>query len=284
MWIYLNGKMVLEAEAKVSVLDQGFLYGDGLFETFRAYSGKIFALPLHLNRLAVSAKKIHIAIPSPPLLAKRLNETLERNRLKDAILRLTLTRGQSFSGLRPDLCGAPTLVITARPFTGYDALYAKGASATLSAYRRVSSRVGEPCMKTLNFMDNILARLEAQRAEVFEALFLNSEGFLAEGSISNLFWIKNGQVQTPTLTTPILNGITREILIVESKKQGIQVEEGLFPLEDLLNADEAFLTNTAFEVMPLTAVDGKNIGAGQPGAMTQHCHEIFSDAVKSMKT
>lgn len=283
MWVYLIDKLVPEAEAKVSVFDQGFLYGDGLFETFRAYSGKIFALSLHLDRLAAAAKRIHIPIPPLPQLAKQLEETLRRNDLNDAILRLTLTRGLSISGLRPDLCETPTLVITARPFTGYDDLYAIGVSVTISTIRRVSSLVGEPCMKSLNFMDNVLARLEAHRAEVFETLFLNSEGFLAEGSISNLFWIKNGEVKTPALTTPILNGITREVLISEIKKQAIPIEEGLFPLADLLNADEAFLTNTAFEVMPLIAVEGKKVGSGQPGEMTNRCRQIFIQAVKTIK-
>lgn len=281
MWVFLNDCFVPESEARVSVFDHGFLYGDGLFETFRVYSGKIFALRQHLDRLSLSANALQLNIPGRDILKKRLYETLERNQLRnpfnDALIRLTVTRGPGGKGFYPGRCTTGTLVITVRAFEGYAGLERKGADAVMVSTCRVSATGGEPCLKSLNFLNNITAKLEAERAGVFEGLFLNREGFLAEGSISNLFWINKGVLRTPSCKATILKGITREIVIELARKNGITVEEGLYPPPKLFEAEEAFLTNSAIELLPLTIINGKKIATGKTGPVTRKLQGLFQE-------
>ncbi len=288
MWVFLNDRFVPESEAKVSVFDYGFLYGDGLFETFRSYSGKIFALRQHLDRLSISANTLQLKIPHRDILKKRLYETLERNQRQnqlqnqrnDALIRLTVTRGRGGRGFHPDRCTEGSLVITLRPFENPPPdLGRKGADAVIVSTCRISPTGGESCLKSLNFLNNISAKLEADRMGVFEGLFLNQAGFLAEGTISNLFWIKNGVLQTPSPEVPILKGITREIVMTLAKKNEMPVEEGLYPPQNLFDSDEAFLTNSAIELLPLTGVNGKKIGAGQIGPVTRRLQKLFQQAL-----
>ena len=276
MWIYLNDRFVSEKEAKISVFDYGFLYGDGLFETLRAYNGRIFALTQHLNRLSEAAERLRLPLPPRLSLEQSLHETLHRNGLKNAILRLTITRGENPIALRPDLCKKGTQVITARPFSGHPApFYENGVSATIVSIPRHSPDGKTPSIKSLNFLNNILGKLEINAEEHFEALFLDAAGHLSEGALSNLFWVKNGVLHTPSAQTAILEGITRHIVLDLANKEGLAVEEGLYPPEVLFSTEEAFLTNTGIELMPLTRVDGKTIGSGQPGPITQKLHEAF---------
>ncbi len=280
MLVFLNDRFVPETEAKISVFDHGFLYGDGLFETLRSYSGKIFALRRHLDRLSISADELQLKVPNSTTLKNRLYETLERNQLKDALIRLTVTRGPGGRGFHPDRCTTGTLVIAARPFEKRASeLDCIGADSVIVSTCRTSPTGGDSCLKSLNFLNNITAKLEADRAGVFEGIFLNKAGFLSEGTVSNLFWIKNGTLFTPSPETPILKGITREIVITVAKKSGLRVSEGLYPPLKLLEADEAFLTNSAIELLPLTVVNGKKIASGQSGPITRKLQNLFKIAL-----
>jgi len=282
MWIYLNDRFVPEEEAKISIFDHGFLYGDGLFETVRVYSGQIFALSEHLDRLSRSASRLEISLPSRVSIQSLLQETLRRNQLNNAVLRLTVTRGEAGTGLAPDSNpkAKTTLIITPRPFDGYAAeYYEKGVSAAIVSIRRNAPDALDPALKSLSFLNNVLAKIEANKIGAFEGIFLNLEGRLSEGTTSNLFWVRNGVVKTPSAGASILEGITRGVVIGLVKKMGIPLEEGRYPPEDLLNAEEAFLTNSGLEVMPLTEVTGKKIGTGSPGGITRRLHQAFKDVV-----
>ncbi|MFQ5587248.1 MAG: aminotransferase class IV [Nitrospiria bacterium] len=280
MWVFLNDRFVPERDAKVSVFDHGFLYGDGLFETFRAYDGRIFALSQHLRRFSISARQLQLSIPSLSFLEARLNESLEKNALNNAILRLTMTRGENRHPLRPDLCETSTLVITVRSFSGLpEALYRDGVSADIVNTRRATPVGAGPFIKSLNFLNNILAKLEINPEQTFEGIFLNQEGMLSEGTTSNLFWISQGVLQTPSTDATILAGVTRDIILSLAEKEGLVIEEGLYPPKTLLSAEEAFLSNTGIELIPLVQVSGKKIGSGKPGPVTQKLHETFKNAV-----
>lgn len=280
MWIYLQGQFVPEAKAKVSVLDYGFLYGDGLFETFRAYEGKIFRLSEHLDRLGGGAERLALSLPSAEVLENLLYETLRRNRLEEALLRLTLSRGEGAPGLNPAPCPAPMLVITARKFEGYPIdHYLNGVSAVIVQPRRHPA-VLDPAVKSTSFLSNVLAKLEAKKRGAFEGLFLNTEGVLCEGAVSNLFWIREGRLKTAAAAAGILEGITRKVVLELATKMKIETREGFFPADELFAAEEAFLTSSGLELMPLTAVDGKKIGNGRAGPLTQRLHHAFKEAVK----
>ncbi|TAK10262.1 MAG: branched-chain amino acid aminotransferase [Candidatus Manganitrophaceae bacterium] len=281
MWIYLQDRFVPKEAAKVSVFDHGFLYGDGLFETLRAYDGVIFRLRRHLERLAQSARRLELSLPPLPELETILYDTLNRNALRDALLRLTLTRGEGETGLDPALCAKPTLVVTARPFTGYPpGDYLKGISAAIVQVRRCAPATLDPAMKSTSFLNNIIAKLEAKKQGAFEGLFLNMEGYLCEGTISNLFWVRGGKLETPSPEAGLLEGITREVVIALARKKGLSVEEGFYKPDMLMEAEEAFLTNSGFELMPLTRVNGESIGRDHPGPITGRLHEAFKEAVK----
>jgi len=279
MWVYLNDRFVLEDEAKISIFDYGFLYGDGLFETLRSYAGHIFALESHLERLSRSALSIRLPLPAASRLKSLLYEVLQKNGLKDALLRLSLTRGKGEAGLQPMRCKNPTLLITARPFEGYTTdQYKKGVSAIISKVRRSGPMGNESSLKSLSFLNNSLAKLEAGEHDAFEGILLNEAGFLSEGSISNLFWIHQGILKTPSIEAGILEGVTWQIIIRLAKETGWVLQEGLFRPEALFTAEEAFLSNTGLELMPLTLLDGKKIGTGQQGTMTKKLHDLFQRA------
>ncbi|MFQ5950281.1 MAG: aminotransferase class IV, partial [Nitrospiria bacterium] len=259
MWVYLQDRFVSKEEAKVSIFDHGFLYGDGLFETLRAYSGRIFALPQHLNRLAHAAERLQIPLPFLSSLETLLYETLRRNHLHDALLRLTVSRGEGEIALDPDLCTTATLVISARPFQGYASkYYAEGVKAVIVPIRRNPPASLDPALKSLSFLNNVLAKIEAKKRGVFEGIFLDLEGALSEGTTSNLFWVRDGKIKTPSAAS-ILEGITRGVVIELAKKMGFPLEEGRYFPADLLAAEEAFLTNTGLELMPLAEVDGEAV-------------------------
>jgi len=281
MWIYLQDRFVPKEEAKISVFDHGFLYGDGLFETLRAYNGVIFRLSQHLERLARSAQRLELSLPASAQLESILYDTLNRNALRDALLRLTLTRGEGEIGLDPALCEKPTLVITARPFTGYPLDdYLIGISAALVRVRRNAPAALDPALKSTSFLNNILAKIEAKKAGAVEGIFLNSDGYLSEGTVSNLFWVRQGRLETPSLAVGLLEGITREVVIALAEKEGIPVKEGFYKPEVLIEADEAFLTNSGFELMPLTRIDGEAIGSGLPGPITGRLHHAFKEVIR----
>jgi len=277
MLIFINGILLPQDQAKVSVLDRGFLYGDGVFETLRAYSGAIFHCNDHLDRLFQSAEAIYITIPfTPDHLKKSLYKTLEANHLKDAYLRLSVTRGVSEPGLDIGGCPSPTLTIIAKGFSGYpDSLYQSGIHAAVVNTRRIPASALNPAVKSLNFLNNIMARVEATRLNAAEAVMLNMEGYVAEGTVSNIFMVKDGLVKTPPLSAGILNGVTRSIVIDLLKENGIPVIEQAFYPDELYTADECFVTSTLYEVMPVTFINGSAVGSGQPGKLTQMILNLF---------
>lgn len=277
MWIYLNDRFVDRKDALISVFDHGFLYGDGVYETLRTYEGRFFMLQAHLARLQRSAGLIGLTIPIPndewPAL---LREAVERNGLTEAHLRITISRGEGDLGLDPALCPHPTVVIIAKPIAHYpDPLFEEGVTLALVTVRRNLAAALPPQIKSLNFLNNILAKHEAAGRGAFDALMLNAEGHLAECTTSNLFLVRGGALHTPSIDCGILDGITREIVLTLAREQGIPAEEGRYPAEFLAKAEEVFLTNTSMEIMPVRSIDGRPVGSGRPGPMTQRLREVF---------
>ena len=255
-WIYINGKFWKKSEAKVSVFDHGLLYGDGIFETLRAYGGRILFLSRHIKRLFASASAISLETGrSPDDIRGILYQTLTQNHLTDAYIRLSVTRGEGEIGLNPALCPLPTTIIQAKPFAGHpQEHYQQGIRASLVQVRRNAPQTTDPSIKSLNFLNNILAMQEALRAGAQEAVMLSTDGWVCEGSVSNIFWVRNGVLKTPDLRVGLLAGVTREAVLEIARQEGLTVEEGCFPPEDLLGATEAFVTNTTYEVMPVTSL------------------------------
>ena len=274
--IFLNGKWLPPERACISVYDHGFLYGDGLFETMRAYDGRIFRLAEHMERLWRGAEVIRLDIPyTRAELGRILNDALEKNNLWNARLRLTVSRGEGPLGLDVSLCRKPNIVIMADDFNGYSPdLYTQGVSAVITSIRRQPQ---VPAIKSLSFLPNIQAKMEAAASGAFEGLMLSVSGHLCEGTVSNLFFISGGKLMTPAPDCGPLPGITRQAVLDLARKTGkLEIEEGWYTPEHLRNADEAFLTNTGMEILPLVKVDHKNIGNGQPGVWTKRLHEIFN--------
>jgi len=265
--VYIDGKYYPKKEAKISVFDHGFLYGDGVFEGIRAYEGCVFKLNEHINRLYESAKSIELTIPlSKVEFKKAILETLNRNKLKDAYIRVVISRGIGTLGLNPTLCPKASIII----ITDYLApLYeGKNATAIIAFTSRNSVTAINPMIKSLNYLNNILARIEANKAGVNEAIMLNQNGTICEGTGDNIFIVKAGVLITPPPAAAILLGITRQVVLDLAKNEGIKVVERSITVHELYNADEAFFTGTAAEIAPLVNVDGKVIGAGEPGPIT----------------
>lgn len=279
MWVYLNDKFVPQEEAVVSVFDHGFLYGDGVYETLRAYRGRVFKLAEHLARLERSASRIQLHLPAgPERLTDLVREALRRNQLSDSYLRITVSRGTGEIGLDPALCKAPTLVIIAKPFQPYpESIYAEGVSVIVARTRRNLPEALPPQVKSLNFLNNILAKMEAKAAGAHEALMLNHRGDITEGTTSNVFVIQKGRLRTPSVECGILDGITRELVLQLASELGVPSEETRLTVEDLMRAEECFLTNTTQEVLPVTRVDGRMIGDGRPGGITRRLRASFRD-------
>ncbi|MCC6141385.1 MAG: aminotransferase class IV [Nitrospira sp.] len=283
MWIFLNDRFVTEQNAKISVFDHGFLYGDGVYETIRSYGTRIFMRDHHLARLQRSADAIGLAIPIPQREWPRLlHDAMDRNQLgnehTDAYLRITVSRGVGDIGLDPALCPTPTVVIMAKPLhPPAAALYQQGVSLIVAHTRRNLPSALSPHIKATNFLNNILAKREAIAARVFDALLLNWEGHITECTVSNIFFTSQGQLCTASVECGLLDGITRAILLQMAEELKIPVHEGRFTPEQLLQADECFLTNTSMEVMPVVSINGQPIGQGIPGPLTRQLHRHFID-------
>lgn len=271
---YIDGEYFPESQAKISVFDHGLLYGDGVFEGIRAYDGYVLKLDEHLIRLYESAKTIDLDIPlSKEELKEVVLQSLRKNNLKDSYIRIVVTRGCGDLGLDPRRCPKPTVIVIA----GYIPPLYEGAHATaiISSVRRNAMTAINPMVKSLNYLNNILAKIEANKANVDEAIMLNQQGTISEGSADNLFIVKQGMVLTPPPTSGILVGITRDIVILLAREDGIEVIEKAMTVHDLINADEAFMTGTAAEIVPLVEVAGKKIGDGEPGPITLKLMERF---------
>jgi len=271
MKIFIDGKFCSERDAKVSVFDHGLLYGDGVFEGIRAYNGRVFKLKEHIERLYASAKAILLDIPlSQTEMLKATVETIRANKLRDCYVRLIVTRGVGSLGLNPRGCKKPSIIIIAGKIQVYPPeLYARGMDiVTVPTVRNLHSAVN-PAIKSLNYLNNILAKIEANNAGVEEAVMLNNEGFVAECTADNIFIIKGGQLMTPPLSAGALYGITRGVVMDLAAAAGMKVSEPNLTRYDLFNADECFLTGTGAEVVPIVKIDGRVIGTGKPGAITK---------------
>ena len=282
MLVYLNGHFVPRDEARVSVYDHGYLYGDGVYETMRAYGGRIFLLDRHLSRLRKSADAISLQLPLPPAnIGDALIESLTVNKLREAYIRIQISRGTGEIGLDPALCPAPTMVILVKPFQDYPVeLYANGVEVAVVKIRRNHPLAQDPAIKSTNFLNNILAKVESLKAGAYEGIMLNWKGYVAEGTISNIFTVKKGVLHTPHLDTGILEGITRDLVLYLAKKNKVRVQESMMRPGDLSRADECFITNTTIEVMPVTSVDGNRVGPGMPGPVTRTLHNAYRNEVQ----
>ena len=271
MKIYLDGKFCDEHNAKISVFDHGLLYGDGIFEGIRAYNGRVFKLTEHIERLYRSAKSILLDIPmEPDALARAVVETCRRNKLRDGYVRLLVTRGIGTLGLNPNRCKNPSVVIIAGKIQLYPpALYQKGMDIiTVPTVRNLHSALN-PAIKSLNYLNNVLAKIEANNAGCEEAVMLNAEGFVSECTGDNIFIVSEGVVMTPPLSAGALYGITRKVVMEIATDSGLKVAEPNLTRYDLFNADECFLTGTGAELVPIVKIDGRVIGSGKPGPVTQ---------------
>lgn len=264
MKIYLNGDIVPESKALVPVTDRGFLYGDGVFETMRAYGGEIFMLDRHMERLARSAELIGMQLPKAEGgTVEAIMETLRANSLEDAIIRVSVTRGTGPRGIDPTVKTVPTFVVMAWPFSPYDPEYFRsGVELIIARTRRNTSSSLDPAIKSMNFLNNIMAKGEASRAGVFDALMLNADGHVAECTVSNIFFVKDGIVHTPSLDTGILAGVTREHVLFLARGTRHPVGEGIYAPPELLAADEVFLTGTSIEVLPVRRVEAVEFSVG----------------------
>jgi branched-chain amino acid aminotransferase group I len=272
--VYLNGGLVPRFEAKLSPFDHGFLYGYGLFETMRAYNGHVFRLDSHLTRLRCSAESIGLThsvlttAEGKQSLKAACTATVEANQLKDARVRLTVSAGEGDMTPDPGTCSAPTILITARNLHPLPPeKYETGFKATVSSLRR-NSQSPLSRLKSTCYMENVLARTAARASGYDEAISLNEQGYLAEGSTTNIFVVSNGELITPSLESGVLPGITREAVLEIAGNSDIRATERLVKLEELVEAQEAFVTNSVLEVMPLVSVEGKPIGTGKPGKLT----------------
>lgn len=283
--IYLDGKFVPKSEAKVSVYDHGFLYGDGVFEGIRAYNGRVFKLKEHVDRLYDSAKAIAMDIPlTREEMTEIILETLRKNNLTDAYIRPIVSRGVGDLGLDPRKCEKPTVIVIAQGWGAmYGDLYEVGLTGVTVGIRRNAPDALSPNIKSMNYLNNILAKIEANEKGGDEAIFLDQCGFVCEGSGDNIFVIKNDKVYTP-FTISNLKGITRATAIELLDEMGIKTIESNLGLFDLYTADEIFVTGTAAEAAPLTKLDGRVIGTGKPGPLTKKMVEAFEIITKSTGT
>jgi len=267
MLIYCDGKFVDSQEAKISVFDHGFLYGDGIFEGIRAYNGKVFKLKEHIDRLYESANSILMNIEiSRREMMDIVLETVRKNNLTDAYIRLVVSRGVGDLGLNPKKCSKVQIVCIAGSITLYpQSMYENGMEIITASTRRNAIDAVNARIKSLNYLNNILAKIEANRAGVEEALMLNQQGYVCEATGDNIFIVKDGKLYTPPVWAGALKGITRDTVIELALEDGIPVAEDLFTLHDVYTADECFLTGTAAELIPVTCVDSRVISDGKPG-------------------
>jgi len=278
--VYLNGRLLPRAQARISPLDHGFLYGYGLFETMRAYKGHIFRLNAHIERLLAAAKLLGFASKlSAAMLKQACVEVLEANQLEEASVRLAVSAGEGEPRPDPATCQEPTVFIVARTYVPPSPeAYERGFSAVMASLRR-DSQSPLSYLKSANFLLSLLARQEARGAGADEALLLNERGHVAEGSLSNIFLGKGGRLFTPDQESGILPGITRQVVLELAHSLGVAVKEDKLGPEALLSADEAFLTNSLIEVMPLTQIGGKAIGSGRPGPLTVSFMAAYKELV-----
>jgi len=282
MKIYLNGKLVEREEAKISVFDHGLLYGDGVFEGIRSYNCLVFKLREHIDRLYESAHTIMLNIPlSKEEMIKAVIDTLKANRLKDAYIRIVVTRGEGDLGLDPRKCKKPNIFIITDKIVLYpEKYYREGLEIITVPTQRNIPEALNPQIKSLNYLNNILAKIEAINCGVEEAIMLNFSGYVAECTGDNIFIVKDKVLITPPPYVGILKGITRDTVMKLAEKDGIEVKEIVITRHDLYNADECFLTGTAAEIIPVVKIDSRIIGEGKPGKITKRLMREFKKLTK----
>lgn len=282
MQIYIDGSWLARKDAKVSVFDHGLLYGDGVFEGIRIYSRRIFRLDDHLERLYRSAHAIALEIPIPRAkMAKIVTEGVARNKCEDGYIRLVVTRGEGALGIDPASCPKPSIILIVDQVEVYpQELYEGGVRVVTSPTRQVSHEAVDPRIKSLNYLKNILAKVDARVANAHEAILLNREGFIAECTADNLFIVRDGTILTPSPQDGALEGITRGVILQLAEKAGIPAKETRLTRYDLHIADEAFLTGTGAELMPIANFDGRPIGNGTVGPTTIRLREDFKRLVR----
>jgi branched-chain amino acid aminotransferase len=280
--VWLNGKLVEKDQAVLSVFDHGLLYGDGVFEGIRSYNGKVFRLEKHVRRLFDSANGIRLSIPwTPQQVGEAVIGTLQANGMADAYIRLVVTRGEGTLGLDPNRCPRPSMFVITDKIALYpQELYENGLDIITASTMRNHPNAINPRLKSLNYLNNILAKLEAIDAGVLEAVMLNHLGYVAECTGDNLFIVRDGRVMTPPTSAGALEGITRDEIIDIGRKQGLEVREENLTRLDLYVADECFLTGTAAEVVPVVRIDNRTIGAGKPGPITRRLADEFRRRTK----
>lgn len=280
--VYINGELVPKEEARISVFDHGFLYGNGLFETMRAYKKRVFRIEHHLQRLFFSLECLKFPIPFTfGSVKEAIYKTIEANRLEDAYIRLNVSRGEGATVPDPSTCKSPNLIVITREYVSYSpALYEKGYRGKVV---RVRTSPDSPSanMKTLNFLDYIIAKMEAKESGFNEGIMVNTEGFITEGTVSNIFIVKDGSLATPAKEMGLLPGITRQAVLEIAESKQMQKEEGKITRNELLEADEIFLTNSLVEIMPLVAVDEHPVGTGTPGPVTRELMRSYKELVRN---
>jgi len=277
MQVYVDGHFVPAEEARVSVFDHGFLYGDGVFEGIRVYDGTIFRLHQHVQRLCDSAQCLLLTMPlSPEEMRAVIVETVHRRGLPNQYVRVVVSRGAGDLGLDPRLCRRPSVVVIADTIALYPAqLYTDGLELVTVATRRTPTWALDPRIKSLNYLNNILAKLEAQQAGMLEAVMLNAEGYVAECTADNIFFVRQGQLLTPATAAGALQGVTRDSVLDVAHDLGLSTTEGFFTRYDLYTADECFMTGTGAEIVPVVRIDGRTIGTGRPGPLTAQLRQGF---------
>jgi branched-chain amino acid aminotransferase len=284
--IYISGKLYDKADAKISVFDHALLYGDGVFEGIRAYSGRVFRLKQHVDRLYESAQAIHLQIPmSREQTASAIRETLAYNKLSDAYIRIVVTRGAGSLGFDPRKTTDPQVIIITDQISLYpEELYDHGLKIITAATTRNHPNAVNPRIKSLNYLNNIMAKIEATQAGCLEALMLNHKGELAECTGDNIFVVQHGRIHTPGIDSGILEGITREAVIELARVAGYAVIERTMDRLDVFKAQECFLTGTAAELIPVVECDGRVIGSGRPGPITRELRQRFQTLVREERS
>ncbi len=286
MKIYIDGQFFEKEHAKVSVFDHGLLYGDGVFEGIRFYNGRVFRLETHIARLFDSAQAIWL---TPTLSREEMTaavlETIRQNGLRDGYVRLVITRGEGTLGLSPEHCPRPTVIIIAAGITLYPAeMYENGLVVVTCATRRIPHGALSPMIKSLNYLNNVLAKIEATSAGAGEGLMLNEQGYVAECTGDNVFIVKRGEIFTPPISAGALAGITREVVFELAAEAGIRISEPQLTRYDIFTADECFLTGTAAELIPAVSLDRRQIGTGKPGPITRQLMTRFRELTQTTGT
>ena len=281
--VFLNGQYMDVEKAKISVLDRGFSYGDGLFETMRAYRGKVFRIGLHLDRLLASAADIFLKISySRDELGLIIYETLKKNKCQEAIIKLTVTRGRSEPGLSLDSSSSPTLLVYIRPFEPLSKeLYRDGAAIATFPSSAIGISGLREQIKSCSYLSHIIMKKLAEDQGAYEAVMLNDKGAVCEGTASNIFIVKSGILYTPPANEHVLAGVTRKVVLEIAQRQGVEFKEESFSKREIVSADEAFLTNTGIEILPVCRADNQTVGDGKPGSLTKSLRGHFLNLIDS---